>query len=450
MNIRVNLNSTIADGSEVVFRSPADCSQVTGLVIYHTGGKTEFAFADAHGNNVGDIDHLFAENAVVKVILDVTAGMAFVQNADTNAYIERTFIKSVNGVKPDSNGNVEVKVSDAIGSGYTDVTEAYEQALADGAVSCAKEYLWCLVAGRYSITERNPDGEVMERYYLQALAGEESAKKTIIGRILYRVSDFMFVEYYTEDRAYTEAPKFCLDGDGEILYEDKTILPPDGVQIDDGILHLIRNGKPVGQGAKLPKSGIEVSGAEVGQILKVKEVDEHGVPTVWETAEPPKGDEWELIANLTLEEDVQNALIDKDVSGNPFSLRRVYALFNIKFVTTDGANVDKTYTAYKGTIDLNGLQKNNPFYKEVNLYYSGNNCEFYTSAMCLETYGTDGSIQGWLNDSCAYVSNRKLGFQTTGTSVKLPKGIQSLKIYPSSTNHVLATGTQITLYGVRK
>ena len=111
MNIRVNLNTNIADGSEVVFRSPADCAQVTGLVIYHNGGKTEFAFADAHGNNVGDIDHLFAENAVVKVILDVTAGMAFVQNADTNAYIERTFVKTVNGAMPDSDGNVEIEVS---------------------------------------------------------------------------------------------------------------------------------------------------------------------------------------------------------------------------------------------------------------------------------------------------------------------------------------------------
>ena len=112
MNIRVDLNTNIADGSEVVFRSPADCSQVTGLSIYHTGGKTEFAFADAHGHNVGDIDHLFAENAVVKVILDVTAGMAFVQNADTNAYIESTFIKTVNGHSPDEAGNVELTAED--------------------------------------------------------------------------------------------------------------------------------------------------------------------------------------------------------------------------------------------------------------------------------------------------------------------------------------------------
>lgn len=127
MNIRVNLNTNIADGSEVVFRSPADCSQVTGLVIYHNGGKTEFAFADAHGHNVGDIDHLFAENAVVKVILDVTAGMAFVQNADTNAYIERTFIKSVNGQAPDENGNVEIKIPEG-GNESGDVPQEYEEA----------------------------------------------------------------------------------------------------------------------------------------------------------------------------------------------------------------------------------------------------------------------------------------------------------------------------------
>ena len=92
-NIRVDLDYTIRDGLEIKFRSPVDCSQITGLIVYYPGtdGNTTskvFTLADAHGNNVGDIDHLFAENVVVKVILDVTTGMAFVQNADTNAYLE--------------------------------------------------------------------------------------------------------------------------------------------------------------------------------------------------------------------------------------------------------------------------------------------------------------------------------------------------------------------------
>ena len=89
MNIRVDLETPITDGREVVFRSPVDCSQVTGLIVYYNGERKEFAFADAHGNNVGDIDHLFAENVVVKVILDLRTNMAFVQNADTNAYLEQ-------------------------------------------------------------------------------------------------------------------------------------------------------------------------------------------------------------------------------------------------------------------------------------------------------------------------------------------------------------------------
>lgn len=95
MNIRVDLTTPIKDGTEVVFRSPVDCSQITGLIVYFKeNGNTasqEFALADAHGNNVGDIDHLFAENVVVKVILDVAHSMAFVQNADTNAYLEGRF-----------------------------------------------------------------------------------------------------------------------------------------------------------------------------------------------------------------------------------------------------------------------------------------------------------------------------------------------------------------------
>lgn len=95
-NIRLDLDSPISTGQSLVFKSPADCSQITGLIIYYPVNgntqSTEFQFADAHGNNVGDID-LFAENAFVKVVLDIEHRRAYVQNADTNAYIEKTFVK---------------------------------------------------------------------------------------------------------------------------------------------------------------------------------------------------------------------------------------------------------------------------------------------------------------------------------------------------------------------
>lgn len=95
-NIKVTIDYPIANGLPVTFKSPADCSQITGLVVSYPSGSTTktktFQFADAHGNNVGSID-LFASNVLVKVILDVDASKAYVQNADTNAYLEAELAK---------------------------------------------------------------------------------------------------------------------------------------------------------------------------------------------------------------------------------------------------------------------------------------------------------------------------------------------------------------------
>ena len=92
MNVRVDLKETIRDGMEVVFKAPCDYAEVTGLVVYYpVSGVIQsrtFAFADAHANDLATLDVLFAKDAVVKVILDLSTNMAFVQNADTNAYLE--------------------------------------------------------------------------------------------------------------------------------------------------------------------------------------------------------------------------------------------------------------------------------------------------------------------------------------------------------------------------
>lgn len=93
-NIRVDVGGPVVNGQPVTFKSPADCSQVTGLIVYYpengaTASKT-FQFADAHGNNVGG-KNLFASDVLVKVILDTEALRAHVQNADTNAYLEGRF-----------------------------------------------------------------------------------------------------------------------------------------------------------------------------------------------------------------------------------------------------------------------------------------------------------------------------------------------------------------------
>lgn len=94
--IRIDLEATVINGQALTFKSPADCTDITGLIIYYPEGNTttskNFKFVDAHGVDVGSgTISLFAANALVKVVLDTDSGKAYVQNADTNAYLEGKF-----------------------------------------------------------------------------------------------------------------------------------------------------------------------------------------------------------------------------------------------------------------------------------------------------------------------------------------------------------------------
>lgn len=87
-NIKVKIEYPIKDGTSFTFHAPCDCSQVDGLTVTHPHGKQDFAFKDAHGNNLTGIQNLFVAGSLIQVILDVTNGAAFLQNADTNGYLE--------------------------------------------------------------------------------------------------------------------------------------------------------------------------------------------------------------------------------------------------------------------------------------------------------------------------------------------------------------------------
>lgn len=92
-NIRVDLDHELNNGQPVTFVAPCDCTAVTGLKVYHLGGSKVFTFKDAHGNTLTGIGNLFESGAIVKALLDTTNGYAYLQNADTNKYIEDTFVK---------------------------------------------------------------------------------------------------------------------------------------------------------------------------------------------------------------------------------------------------------------------------------------------------------------------------------------------------------------------
>jgi hypothetical protein len=95
-NIRVDLDYPIVDGQPLTFKAPCPCSEIEGLKVYYPikEGTTfcmRFVFKDAHGIDLTNVENLFDANAYVKVILNTKERVAYLQNADTNGYLEDRF-----------------------------------------------------------------------------------------------------------------------------------------------------------------------------------------------------------------------------------------------------------------------------------------------------------------------------------------------------------------------
>ena len=97
--IKLTLDHPLVDGENVTFKAPCDCTAVTGLKVYYvtltenaeTAQTKTFTFKDAHGNNLTNVSNLFTSGAYIKAILDTTNNAAYIQNADTIAYLETRF-----------------------------------------------------------------------------------------------------------------------------------------------------------------------------------------------------------------------------------------------------------------------------------------------------------------------------------------------------------------------
>ena len=85
---------SVRNGEEILFKASCDSSEATGLEItypvdeYGTKQTKRFAFVDAHGNNLSNQANLFVTGAYVKAVVDTKNKVAYIQNADTNGYLE--------------------------------------------------------------------------------------------------------------------------------------------------------------------------------------------------------------------------------------------------------------------------------------------------------------------------------------------------------------------------
>lgn len=103
----------------------------------------------------------------------------------------------------------------------------------------------------------------------------------------------------------------------------------------------------LGTGGSGTDISLGVTGASVGDIIKVKAVDADGKPTEWVAAEMPSGDNYELINDVTIEDWVCSITINQDSSGNAFALKKMIIFMTLpKTTTEDGTEQSNPGYAY--------------------------------------------------------------------------------------------------------
>lgn len=92
-----------------------------------------------------------------------------------------------------------------------------------------------------------------------------------------------------------------------------------------------------------------ISGATVGQTVKIKAVDATGAPTEWEAADMASGEDWEFINEISTNEWISSVTINQDSNGNPFSLKKMRIFMTLPITTNEAGEEQKNagYAHYK-------------------------------------------------------------------------------------------------------
>lgn len=108
--------------------------------------------------------------------------------------------------------------------------------------------------------------------------------------------------------------------------------------------------------------GISITGATVGQTVKISAVDENGVPTAWEPVDLPSEEEYELIETITIEQSVALLNVGKYPDGEVYNLKKAiviatFPLMNEQYTTGSievnfTVNGKRAYGAYGGSMNI--------------------------------------------------------------------------------------------------
>lgn len=77
--INLPSDTSICDGKMITFRAPADCTNVTGIII----DSNTYTLVNASNQTVNGIE--FKKDAMVSIVLDTVNNRAFLLNATSTA-----------------------------------------------------------------------------------------------------------------------------------------------------------------------------------------------------------------------------------------------------------------------------------------------------------------------------------------------------------------------------
>lgn len=256
------------------------------------------------------------------------------------------------------------------------------------------------------------------------------------GVTYYELLDDGTVHIYVNNidpNVYVEVT-YTHDAGTKSLFDDLKIPDPTiETKIENGNLYIKYNngdfllvGKVVGKDGEQGKSGVYVGSGDMPEGYDIQ-IDPSGDPDEFYE------EEWIDIADITTEEDLAQVIIDQDINGQPFEVKRIVAKVSLNAqLLNNGVWVSTAKSFYSGKyfgmnmatqtrkilVDIIGGEK----FVEITMYQQGNTADTFWNP-----YGTP-----------------------TGRTILNPKpSFNAFQIGTHSTVLVIPTGTRIQVWGVK-
>ena len=190
-----------------------------------------------------------------------------------------------------------------------------------------------------------------------------------------------------------------------------------------------------------------ITGADIGQTIVVKSVDENGKPTEWESVDMPSGgsgggETWRLLNSVVTEEDVDVLSVTADSEGKPFTLKKVKVFARIRGNTSGAASWIR--------LDVNGLRNtfNIPISNGFAVIEGQDN--YWQNRVDISIHDRSAWCDLILRSNNNAASKNSLQFfqtygQTGGLNIGIEK-IERIDIYASGAG--VGAGSEIVIWGV--